>query len=111
MFPSKSSVNRRPRSVNRHDHPYARALKPLIRDAVSNAPTKVLAMKMRVSPDVIRDLKEERRMPHVPTFLEIAKRDPALKAQVIAILCGDAEAGTPENVQAIIRFMQERGSG
>jgi hypothetical protein len=108
LLRSVDSVKRRIRSVNRHDHPYAQRLKPFIRAAVSSEPVKVLALKTGISADVLRDLKEERRMPHVPTFLELAKRDPALKAQVIAILSGDAEASSPERINELVRFFQQK---
>lgn len=103
-----NSVSRRPRSVNRHDHPISRRLKPYIARAVTGEPVKVLALRTGISADVIRDLREERRMPHVPTFLILAQHDPALRAQVTAIMSGEAEIGTAKHVNAIIRFMGER---
>lgn len=105
------SVNRRSVSVNRHDCPLALRLKPHIAEAVKREPAKVLALKTGLSPDVIRDLKEERRLPSLPTFFALAIHDPRLRAQAVAILTGDADANDPANIDRLVRSFMQRSGG
>jgi hypothetical protein len=83
-------------------------LRRTIARAVSYAPVKQVARDYGISSREVSALRTELGFPRVPTFLEIAKRDPALKAMVVAILSGDGEAAAPANIQAIIKFMGER---
>lgn len=95
MSRTKTNVNfRRRHYVNLH-----RA----VADAVKVAPIKELAREFDCTPREIAELRTELRLPRVPLFLEIAKRDPALKAMVEAILSGEGEAASPQNFDALIR--------
>lgn len=99
MLHRKSTVNVRRDTVN--------ILRKHVSQAVSGEPAKVIALKLGVSHRQVENWRSGLLLPHVPAFLEIAKRDPALRAQVLAILSGEAEAAAPENIQAIIDFMQK----
>lgn len=80
-------------------------LRRTIARAVSYAPVKQVARDYGISPREVSALRTELGFPRVPTFLEIAKRDPALRAQVIAILSGDAEAADPANIHSVLRSL------
>lgn len=94
----KHTVNRRSNTV--------KMLRQDVANAVKGEPAKVIALELGVSHRQVENWRSGLLLPQVPTFLEIAKRDPNLKARVIAILSGDADAAGQENIQAIIRFMQ-----
>jgi hypothetical protein len=79
-------------------------LRRTIARAVSYAPVKVVARDLDISPREVSTLRTQLGFPRVPTFLEIAKRDPALKAQVIAILSGDGELADPASIDVLVRF-------
>lgn len=98
-----STVNVRKDTVN--------ILRKSVSEAVKGEPAKVIALKLGVSHRQVENWRTGLLLPQVPQFLEIAKRDPALRAQVFAILSGDGEMGSPENINAIMRFMQGRGGG
>lgn len=74
-----------------------------IANAVSGAPVKDVAREFGISPREVDCLRTETGFPRVPIFLEIARRDPNLRAQVIAILSGEGEAGSPKAVDALVR--------
>jgi hypothetical protein len=78
-------------------------LRGTIAKAVSYGPVKVVARHYGISPREVTALRTELQTPRVPIFLEIARRDPALRAQVIAILSGEGEAGAPTAIDAIVR--------
>lgn len=103
-----NSVKRARNAVNSRHSAVSRRLTPYIARAARSEPAKVLALKTGISASEIRDLREERRMPSVPTFFALALHDPALKAQVLAILAGEGEAADPANIQAIIKFLGEK---
>ena len=71
--------------------------------AVSGAPIKVIARRYDISPREVSSLRTELMLPSVPIFLEIARRDPQLRAQVIALLSGDGEAASPEAINDLVR--------
>jgi len=100
---TNNSVKRRAVSVNRHDGPIARRFKPILREAANAQPLKVLAQRTGISADVIRDLREERRLPSLPTFVLLARHDPRFRAQAIAIMSGEGEAAAPENIHTLLR--------
>lgn len=77
-------------------------LRRTIATAVSHAPVKVVAREFGISPREVNVLRTETGFPRVPIFLEIARRDPQLRAQVMAILSGDGEAGSAECVNALV---------
>lgn len=77
-------------------------LRRTIASAVSHAPVKEVARDFGISPREVNILRTETGFPRVPIFLEIARRDPQLRAQVMAILCGEAEAGSMESVNALV---------
>lgn len=80
-------------------------LRRAIATAVSNAPVKEVARDYGISPREVSCLRTETGFPRVPIFLEIARRDPALRAQVMAILTGEAEASSPQAIDAVIKRM------
>lgn len=77
-------------------------LRRTIAAAVSHAPVKEVARDFGISPREVNILRTETGFPRVPIFLEIARRDPQLRAQVMAILSGDGEAGSAECVNALV---------
>lgn len=77
-------------------------LRRAIASAVSHAPVKEVAREFGISPREVNTLRTETGFPRVPIFLEIARRDPQLRAQVMAILSGDGEAGSAESVNALV---------
>lgn len=111
MLRRTSQLTSRTRSVNRYDDPIAQRLKPLLRDASNKGPAKVLALKIGVSPSAVRDAKEERRFVSAQALLRYAQHDPAIAREVLAIISGEAEAGAPANIDKLIRFFTQRGSG
>lgn len=88
------SVNARANIVN---------LRRGIAQAVSGAPVKVIARQYDISPREVSSLRTELMLPSVPIFLEIARRNPQLRAQVIALLSGDGEASSPEAINELVR--------
>lgn len=74
-----------------------------IANAVSGAPVKEVAREFGISPREVDCLRTETGFPRVPIFLEIARRDPALRAQVMAILSGEAEASSPQAINDLVR--------
>lgn len=80
-------------------------LRRAIAAAVSHAPVKDVAKEFGISPREVDCLRTETGFPRVPIFLEIARRDPALRAQVMAILSGEAEASAPDAIDAVIKRM------
>lgn len=88
------SVNARANIVN---------LRRGIAQAVSGAPVKVIARQYDISPREVSSLRTELMLPSVPIFLEIARRNPALRAQVIALLSGEAEASSQEAINELVR--------
>lgn len=103
------SVNSRRTSVNSRGNPIARRLLPHIAQAARSEPVKVLALKTGISARELTDLREERRMPQIPTFFALAIHDPQLRAQAVAILTGDADASSPEAVNRLVRSFTQRG--
>lgn len=94
MSRPKVVVNARERIVS---------LRRSIADAVSYGPLKVVARDYGISPREVSTLRTQLGMPGVPIFLEIARRNPALRAQVIAMLSGEGEAASPEAINEIVR--------
>ena len=78
-------------------------LRRYVAQAVSGAPVKVIARQYDISPREVSSLRTELMLPSVPIFLEIARRDPTLRAQVIALLSGDGEAASPEAINDLVR--------
>lgn len=74
-----------------------------VAQAVSGAPAKVIALQLGCSDKQVKNLRSGLLLPHVPLFLEIARRNPALKAKVLAILSGDGEVCSAETINQIIR--------
>lgn len=101
-----NSVNPRRNSVNARSNPISRRLLPHIARAAKAEPVKVLAIKTGISARVLTDLREERCLPQLPTFFALALHDPNLRRQAVAILSGDAEAGGPEQIDALIRELR-----
>lgn len=100
------SVNPRRTSVNSRGNPIARRLLPHIAQAARAEPVKVLALKTGISARELTDLREERRLPQIPTFFALAIHDPNLRAQAVAILSGQAEAGDPANIDRLVRSLK-----
>lgn len=84
-------------------------LREAIARAVSGSPVKVVALQYGISPREVAMLRTETGFPRVPTFLEIARRDPQLRAQVIAILSGEAESGSSANIDELVRIYCSKG--
>jgi hypothetical protein len=99
------TVNLRKRAVNSRHSPYARRLIPLVAQAAREDTPKLLALKTGISARELLDLRESRRLPHVPTFLILARRDPALRAAVMAILSGEADASAALSLDKIVRAL------
>ena len=78
-------------------------LRPLTAAALSGEPAKIIALRLGISHRQVENLKAGLSLPHVPLFLEIARRDPRLRAQVIAMLSGDGEAASPEAINELVR--------
>ena len=79
-------------------------LRELTASALSREPAKVIALKLGISHRQVENLRSGLLLPHVPTFLEIAKRDPQLRAHVMAILGGEAEAGSSASIDELVRI-------
>lgn len=75
----------------------------LTRAVAGPTSVKEVARFYGISPREVSKLRAEACVPRVPTFLEIAKRDPQLRAHVIAILSGEAEASSSANIDALVR--------
>lgn len=96
-------------SVNSRQSPISARLMPFVANAAKAEPVKVLAIKTGISARVLTDLREERHMPSMPTFFALAIHDPQLRAQAVAILTGEAEAGAPENIDRLVRSFTSKG--
>lgn len=99
-------VNSPRNSVNRRGTPISRRLMPFVASAAKAEPVKVLALKTGISARVLTDLREERHLPSVPTFFALALHDPALRRMAVAILSGEAETSSPENIDALVRGLK-----
>lgn len=78
-------------------------LRRAIASAVSHAPVKEVAREFGISPREVDCLRTETGFPRVQTFLEIAKRNPELRVQIMAAMYGVAEAGSAHAVDKIVR--------
>ena len=81
-----------------------RALRYVAREAVSDAPVKVVAIEAGISPREVTHLRTATRNPHLSTWYAILQRRPDLKPYVDQITSGEA---TSEQISKLIAFFRQ----
>lgn len=74
-----------------------------VAEAVKAGHVKDVAIELKCTPRHVHELRPGLRLPRVPLFLEIARRDPKLKALVLAILCGPVDDDPARLIDTVMR--------
>lgn len=104
MFSTKNVLNVPVTELTRRRRMVERGLRYIAREAVSDAPAKIVAREAEISVREVTHLRTATRNPRLDVWYAVLARRPDLKPYVEQITSGEA---TSEQIQKLIRFFQQ----